>query len=100
VTEGLASHFAQELFGGPLEPWEDLPMEEVRSHAARAAKEWERTDYDHEAWFFGMGDLPRWIGYSLGFRLVEQFLAGDRGRRASKMSSTDARELQSKLELV
>lgn len=83
VSEGLAGHFVLELFGGLPEPWEQLSASEIRPHVTLAAKDWERTDYNHDAWFFGRGDLPRWLGYSLGFHLVETFLSKHANNRAS-----------------
>ena len=32
------------------------------------------TDYDHGAWFYGAGTLPRWIGYTLGYAIVGDWL--------------------------
>jgi len=94
VSEGLAGHFALELFGGGPEPWEQLPEREVRTYATLAAQEWDRTDYNHEAWFFGGGDLPRWIGYSLGFRLAERFLSEHTHCRASTLAGAEAHDFR------
>ena len=58
------------------------------------------ADYNHEAWFFGRGDLPRWLGYSLGFRLVERFLSEHPGSQASKLAVVQAQELRPTLNLV
>lgn len=100
VSEGLAGHFVLELFGGLPEPWEQLTENEIRTHATLAAQEWERTDYNHDAWFFGRGDLPRWLGYSLGFRLVERFLSEHPNSRASNLVGAVAQDFQSMLTLV
>lgn len=100
VSEGLAGHFVLELFGDPPEPWERLPESEVRSHTARAAQEWDRTNYDHEAWFFGRGDLPRWLGYALGFRLVERFLSDHPGDKASNLAELEAQAFRSTLSFI
>lgn len=97
VSEGLAGHFAQELFGGPPEPWEGLPPDEIRPFAAEAERDWDRIGYDHEAWFFGRGELPRWLGYSFGFRLVGRYLAENPGSRASALSGAAARDFASAL---
>lgn len=48
----------------------------LRTHRPDAAA---LTDpgYDHNAWFFGTGGhRPRWLGYTLGYQLVGQWLAG------------------------
>ncbi|MBM3578416.1 MAG: peptidase [Alphaproteobacteria bacterium] len=100
VSEGLAGHFVLELFGGLPEPWEQLPESEIRVHATLAAQKWESADYNHEAWFFGRGDLPRWLGYSLGFRLVGQFLSEHPGSGPSKLAVAQAQDFRLALSLV
>jgi hypothetical protein len=95
VSEGLAGHFVLELFGGPPEPWEQ--ESETRNHAQLALREWDSLDYNHEAWFFGAGELPRWLGYSLGFRLVKRFLNGFPRRRASNLAGLDAEQFRFRL---
>jgi Predicted Zn-dependent protease (DUF2268) len=78
VTEGLADQFAAEVFPGtPLPPWD---------HALSADQEdalWERAQPDlwgsyslgdHRRWFFGGSGIPRWAGYTLGYRIVEAYL--------------------------
>jgi len=86
VAEGLACHFAQEVFGEPLEPWEALPEEQIFPHIAQANQDWAKKDYDHSAWFFGTSDLPRWLGYSLGYQLVAQFLKDRYGDSAASLA--------------
>lgn len=77
VTEGLADLFSLETFGGPRPPWiQKLSPAEFRK--ARRALDRELRDglpYDHGAWFFGRGDLPRWTGYRLGFELTSRYLS-------------------------
>ena len=75
VAEGLAGQFVQQLYGPPREPWEALDTEALAPHLAAARALWDSTDYDHPAWFFGTGALPRWLGYTLGFQLVARHLA-------------------------
>lgn len=100
VSEGLAGHFAQEVYGGPSEPWESLSPETVRAHAAEAAGKWEASDYNHDAWFYGGGALPRWIGYSLGFRIVARFLSANPDRKPSGLAHADPAAFRPFLETV
>ncbi|MFC3060475.1 DUF2268 domain-containing putative Zn-dependent protease, partial [Paenirhodobacter populi] len=92
VSEGLAGHFAQEVFGKGPEPWESLPVSVLRTHIPRAFHEWAYEGYAHEAWFFGSPDFPRWLGYSLGYQLVARYLASHPGVRASELVHGDARD--------
>lgn len=100
MSEGLAGRFAQELFGGPPEPWERLSNDEIRPHVKLAEKEWDRADYNHEGWFFGRGDLPRWLGYSLGFQLIERYQNENLACRASNMIGANARDFLSTLRSI
>jgi Predicted Zn-dependent protease (DUF2268) len=78
VTEGLADHFAAEVFPRtPLAPW-DHALSADQEHAL-----WERAQPDlwgsyslgdHQRWFFGGSGIPRWAGYTLGYRIVEAYL--------------------------
>ena len=74
VSEGLAGQFAGRLFRSPPEPWEravepslaDLLLPDPETLAA--------PHYDHGAWFFGRGGYPRWLGYTLGYRMAGAWL--------------------------
>lgn len=78
VSEGLAGHFAGTLFDASPEPWEcaldDAPL---RAHRPSAA-ELRAPNQDHAGWFFGAGGRhPRWLGYTLGYRIVGDWLAAN-----------------------
>ena len=81
VSEGLADHFAQEVF--PDTP--PLPFDHALS-AREEARAWQMAQpilgaphgYDHRAWFFGAGNLPRWTGYTLGYDITGAYLGDDR----------------------
>lgn len=85
VTEGLADHFAIELLGSPIPPWCDaFPESQTERWLARARPELDSTGYDHPAWFFGRGtELPVFAGYTLGYRLVRDYLASHPGSSAA-----------------
>jgi len=100
VSEGLAGHFAQEVYGDPIEPWERLDIGDVRAHVEHAARIWGHADYGHDAWFFGRGDLPRWLGYSLGFQLVARFLFAHPDQRASGLAQADAQAFRAFLDAI
>jgi len=86
ATEGLADHFAVELLAAPIPPWSDAFAEsETAFYLARARPELDSPTYDHPAWFLGArpADLPRWTGYTVGFRLVRDYLEGHPGATAA-----------------
>jgi hypothetical protein len=81
VTEGLADHFVAESFPDtPPQPWDHAlsgDQETELWQEAQSVLEVPRG-YDHRAWFLGGADLPRWAGYTLGYRIAEAYLGADR----------------------
>ena len=79
VSEGLAGQFVRRLLGSEPEPWEQAIVREQLLRAPAELKALESSYYDHNAWFFGGSDQPRWLGYSLGYQMVGDWLeaAGD-----------------------
>ncbi|UOK36597.1 DUF2268 domain-containing protein [Pseudomonas palleroniana] len=75
VSEGLAGQFVQHVLGSEPEPWECAHGLEALQAAPVSLSELEATYYDHNAWFFGTGDKPRWLGYALGHQMVGRWLA-------------------------
>ena len=71
VSEGLAGHFARELYRNPPEHYEDaLDPDALDELAPLALTHWDDAAYDHPRWFFGARDLPVHAGYTLGYVLV------------------------------
>lgn len=93
VSEGLAGHFALELFAGKPESWESLSADILQLYHSELRDNWHRTDYDHSRWFFGTGNLPAWLGYSAGFNLISRYLITAPHLRASMLAEINAREL-------
>lgn len=72
VTEGLAQTFEAECTGVvPLYAEGELSNE----HIALAIEALDEDPADEARWFFGAGDLPRWLGYRLGYHLVSEQVA-------------------------
>jgi hypothetical protein len=91
VTEGLADHFAAEVFPDtPPKPWDHALSAQQEAELWRKAQPVLEVPYgyDHRAWFFGRRDLPRWAGYTLGYRIAEAYLGDDRS--ASSAVRTEA----------
>jgi uncharacterized protein YjaZ len=76
VSEGLAGRFVERIFGTAPEPWESAMDEAtLRAHLPNDAL-LASSDYNHATWFYGQnGRLPRWIGYTLGYRIAGDWLA-------------------------
>ncbi len=91
ITEGLADHFDMEVnnIDNP-EPWDtalsDKQLVEIK---AKAQKEFDNKNYNHNEWFFGSKEknIPRWAGYTLGFKLVEDYLKRNPHKKPSQLYS-------------
>ncbi|MGE0454863.1 MAG: DUF2268 domain-containing putative Zn-dependent protease [Vicinamibacteria bacterium] len=92
VSEGLADRFAIELLGAPVPPWSDaFSRQETALYLDLARPELDSTSYSHERWFFvRSATLPRWAGYTLGYRLVEAYQAEHAGASAAQLVNTPA----------
>ena len=75
VSEGLAGRFVRQVLGSEPELWERAlaPQELLSAPVDRQLLD--ATYYDHSEWFFGTGARPRWLGYTLGYQMVEAWLA-------------------------
>jgi hypothetical protein len=75
VSEGLAGQFVSRLFSSPPEPWECAVTDEVLVANLPDNATLVGNGHDHRAWFFGLGgQYPRWLGYTLGYRIVGDWL--------------------------
>ncbi len=96
VSEGLADHFALEVFTLDLAPWSRaLNEDDIELWKNEAAKTWDDAQYDHSAWFFGSGPpIPRYVGYTVGFNIVGDFLAANPGDKPSSLFGRRAAEFR------
>lgn len=91
VSEGLADQFSIEVAGIDPPLWSTaLSGETLETWSARAREEWFSDDYNHNRWFLGIGDVPRWAGYAIGFRMTSEFLEANPSRRASDLHDEPA----------
>lgn len=94
VSEGLADHFDLEMYGESLQPWsialDDNQISEIKK---KAESEYSNSEYDHMAWFYGNEEagIPRWAGYSLGFRIVKDYFEKHPDKKASVLYSEDTK---------
>ncbi len=75
VSEGLAGQFTGRLFGSGPELWERAVDDDLLRMHFPEGNVLATEGYDHAEWFFGTGRYPRWLGYTLGYRMVGDWLA-------------------------
>ncbi len=108
ITEGLSDHFMVQVFNCEIPRWSKAISEDEIIHYMNKAKPIlavEHKSWDKEfnekyfvPWMFGRsGDdpIPGWTGYTLGWRIVDNYLKAHPGTHASTLVWTPAEEIAS-----
>ncbi|GGA30450.1 DUF2268 domain-containing putative Zn-dependent protease [Neptunicoccus cionae] len=74
VSEGLAAQFVRLVFDSPREPWDCAFDDDELVKLWPDQRTMMSTKFDHSEWFSGAGAYPRWLGYTMGARIVENWL--------------------------
>lgn len=95
ISEGMASVFAEEMFPSAKSPWTDYSNEEMQRLMDIYRKRDISCDknYNHGEWFYGEGELPRWIGYKVGCYLVQNFHKREKNVSWKELISMDAEKI-------
>lgn len=97
VTEGLAEAFVDEAFpDAPVRPWGHSlkPDEHTRVWESLRANLWSPYgSTEHVRWFFGGVGVPRWTGYTVGYRLGAGYLEAHPDKKPSQLVKTTARDI-------
>ena len=93
ISEGLADHFDSEINQCKPQSWDTaLNQEQLDKFNKLATKEYFNKNYNHNDWFFGSNDIPKWTGYTLGFELVKNFLQKHPDQKPSTLFATKAED--------
>jgi uncharacterized protein YjaZ len=93
ITEGLASHFAQEITLQPPSPWCTALTKTQNNYYLKLAKtEFYNSEYNHSRWFYGSknSQFPKWVGYTLGYNIVNNYLKSHPNQKSSTLVTTKA----------
>lgn len=91
VSEGVGSYVENRLshrtmpYTKPI--WNELKYWE------KAKPLLSKKNYNHSEWFFGTGKLPRWIGYRLGYLLVDSFMKRQKNLSLSQLVRTKSNKI-------
>jgi len=85
IHEGLADHFAMEVFGDGPYPWDTALGEQLDRWIDHAVEHWDDADYEIPAWVGGSDEIPRMAAYAVGYRLVADYLAARPGLSPSQL---------------
>ena len=90
VSEGLAQRFLHEMMDCAPEPFEQaVAPATCEAYRPHALARFDDAEYDHAAWFFGAAAIPNWLGYTLGLRMVDRFLAAHPHLTALRLAHAD-----------
>jgi len=92
VTEGLADCFELEVTGLKCQPWDEALSKKKTDLLLKESETEFDTKYSHQDWFYGSEkrNIPRWAGYSLGFKIVDKYLRENPDKKPSNLYSADA----------
>lgn len=96
VTEGLADHFAIEVFGEKPNIWNTaLSKKEISKFLEIAKSNFSNKNYDHYKWFFGSKEkeMPNWTGYTIAFEIIKIYLKENPGTKASQLVNIEANRI-------
>jgi uncharacterized protein YjaZ len=95
VSEGLADSFDHEVFNGAVPRWcRALDADQMQTYLAKAAPKLHAENYNHPQWFFGADNvLPPWTGYTLGYFIIQSYLAKNPQMTAAKLVDTPPAEI-------
>jgi len=96
ASEGLADHFDVEVTGKGPQKWDvALSTKQVTNLNKKAQLDYNNKHYNHNAWFFGSKEekTPKWTGYTLGFKLINDYLKRNPNKKASQLYSVRAEEI-------
>lgn len=98
VTEGIASYIEKKVFGKNVPYIKRIRNE--REYWQKARKDMNKKTYNHAEWFFGRGKLPRWIGYRLGYLLVDSFMKRRKNLSFAQLARTESRKVARESQLL
>ena len=92
ISEGLADHFATALSNKRPVWIPNLKPKLLSLWQRKARRYFFRNDYNHHDWFFGseQKQMPKWIGYGLGYAAVAQYLKKHTGTNTTKLYEENA----------
>lgn len=90
VSEGVACYIEKSVI--PREIPYIQPIKDEDSFWTKAKESFDDSKYNHSAWFFGAGELPNWIGYRLGYLLVQKYLQKNT-KELSELSVIPSKEI-------
>jgi len=97
IHEGFADHFAIEVTGRKPYPWDKaLKVEQLEYWTKYALEHWDDEEYDIRAWVRGSDEIPPQTVYSIGYRLVSDYLESHPGIRPSDIMLESAETFRTK----
>lgn len=93
IYEGFAEHFRIDIMGGEVAPWSNA-IDEATCKAYFQTLRGKLNQEDlHNQVFFGSKDYPMWLGYSLGYNIVQSYLANNPGLTWPNLMSKSPKEI-------
>lgn len=91
ASEGIGSYVENRIFHRTM-PYTKQILHELK-YWQKAKRLLKKKPYNHFEWFFGTKKLPRWIGYRLGYLLVDSFMKRQKNLSLSQLVRTKSHEI-------
>lgn len=96
ISEGIGAYVENKILHRTMPYTKSIRQE---SEYWRKAKRQLKKRVNHEEWFFGRGKLPRWIGYRLGYLLVDSFMKQHKNLSLAQLVRVESGEVVRKSRL-
>ena len=91
ITEGIASYVEKKVFRKKV-PYIE-PIKNEKKYWLLAQKNIDMQVYNHSEWFFGTKKLPRWIGYRLGYLIIDRFMERQKNFNLARLVRTKSQNI-------
>ncbi|MBS3171654.1 hypothetical protein J4449_03520 [Candidatus Woesearchaeota archaeon] len=93
VYEGIAEHFREFFVGGKRAPWTKAVTKKESILLLKKLKNKldSKSDKLYRGVFFGTGKYPLWVGYTIGYYIVEEYLKKQKNIDWDKIIKTKPR---------
>lgn len=98
VSEGIGAYTENKIFRRTT-PYTE-PIRHEKKYLQNARRMFNKRQYNHPEWFWGQGKLPRWIGYRLGYLLVDSFMKQHKNLSFAQLVRIESRKVAQESQLL
>jgi len=95
IFEGFAEHFREQVVGGKRAPWaKAVSQKECQKYFSKLKEKLNSKNHQlYREVFFGSEKYPLWLGYSLGYQIVNSFLSKNKEKSWTDLVKIKPKEI-------